>query len=131
MCHCRASLEPGTALEQRITEKGVLQLLFDIRFLRDMLAGGRPPADGTTSDAAQEAAVAQRKAAFADLESGLQVTCASGILPQGDQNSSWVSMIKPGCNLENLSTDGCCLNTICKPSAELVQSQAWGADFWR
>ena len=85
MCHCRASLEPGTALEQRISEKGVLQLLFDIRFLRDVLAGGKPPADATTSDAAQDAAVAQRKAAFAELESGLQVTPASGILSQGGQ----------------------------------------------
>ena len=101
VCHRRAALEPGTALEQRLTEKGVLQLLFDIRFLRDVLAGGKPPADGSTSDAAQEAAIAQRKAAFADLESGLQVTSASG-----RSNSLWVSVIEPGCNLENLSTDG-------------------------
>ena len=35
-------LRPGGTLGSRISEKGALQLLFDVRFLRDVLAGGRP-----------------------------------------------------------------------------------------
>lgn len=33
---------PGQTLEGRLSEKGVLQLLLDVRLLRDVLAGGRP-----------------------------------------------------------------------------------------
>lgn len=33
---------PATTLGGRLSEKGVLQLLADVRFLRDVLAGGRP-----------------------------------------------------------------------------------------
>jgi len=39
----------GTAarvLAGRLTEKGVLQLLFDARFLMDLLSGGRPVGAG-------------------------------------------------------------------------------------
>lgn len=40
----------------RLTEKGLLQLLFDVRLLRDVLAGGRPaPAPGAPAPAAPAA----------------------------------------------------------------------------
>ncbi len=36
-------LQPGGALSARgVSEKGVLQLLMDVRFIRDVLVGGRP-----------------------------------------------------------------------------------------
>jgi hypothetical protein len=38
----RQLLEPGSSSSRTISEKGVLQLLLDVRLLRDMLAGGRP-----------------------------------------------------------------------------------------
>jgi hypothetical protein len=70
----RDALRLGTALDRALSEKGVLQLLLDVRFLRNALAGGRPtPADaappGGPAPPAQGdgAALAQRKRAFADL----------------------------------------------------------------
>ena len=45
-------------LASRLTEKGVLQLMFDIRMLRDVLAGGRPPSATGTPPAAAAAAMA-------------------------------------------------------------------------
>lgn len=38
----QAALAPDTAVGARLSEKGLLQLLFDVRFLRDVLSGGRP-----------------------------------------------------------------------------------------
>jgi len=75
----RDALRLGTALDRGLTEKGVLQLLLDVRFLRNALAGGRPappdagPAGGAAPPAQGDgAALAQRKRAFADLEASLQ-----------------------------------------------------------
>ena len=76
-------------LASRLTEKGVLQLMFDIRMLRDVLAGGRPPsATGTPPPAAAAAlalgevpqdpsvaaALAERKKEWLRLEQMLQVS---------------------------------------------------------
>ncbi|KAK9841813.1 hypothetical protein WJX81_004723 [Elliptochloris bilobata] len=73
------ALQLGTALDRGLTEKGVLQLLLDVRFLRDALAGGRPappdfgppraPPLGASGSAAELAA---QKRAYADLETSLQ-----------------------------------------------------------
>ncbi len=75
----RDALRLGTALDRGLTEKGVLQLLLDVRFLRNALAGGRPalPDAGPPGGAAlpaqgNGAALVQRKRAFADLEASLQ-----------------------------------------------------------
>ena len=35
-------LGPGGSLDAGLSEKGTLQLLFDVRFLREVLGGGRP-----------------------------------------------------------------------------------------
>lgn len=83
-------LQLGSPLDRAITEKGVLQLLFDARFLSNALAGGRPTApeqaqpNGTQpqpgqhigysqAGAAGSAAQKQRKKAFTELERSLQV----------------------------------------------------------
>lgn len=66
-----------------ITERGILQLIFDLRYLRDVLSGGRPapPLSHTAEepsaasrmmDPAVTAAVADRKRAFTKLEGQLQ-----------------------------------------------------------
>ena len=81
---CREALQLGTALDRALTEKGVLQLLLDVRFMRDALAGGRPaPPDGNSGgapagDPAADPAV--RKRAYADLEASLQVRCPTNSL---------------------------------------------------
>lgn len=65
-----------------LSEKGVLQLLFDQRFLRDVLAGGRSAAGISASNADPSSAVcvepeaAARKALIAAVEQQLQVGCA-------------------------------------------------------
>ena len=75
-----------------MTEKGVLQLLFDARFLSHALAAGRPPAPeqaapvpGPRGGAPGAAGAAQtaRKKAFAGLEAALQVrmTCSAARSP--------------------------------------------------
>lgn len=74
----RNALQLGSQLDRAITEKGVLQLLFDLRFLRNTLAGGRPPqpdqaAATAGGRASVGAALSQRKRAFTELESSLQV----------------------------------------------------------
>lgn len=46
---CRAMLDPESQLSSKITEKGILQLLFDLRFLQDVLSGGRPVQSGDES----------------------------------------------------------------------------------
>ena len=98
----RDALRLGTALDRGLTEKGVLQLLMDVRFLRDALAGGRPgtadggsggtPAPPATSDSR---ALAERKRAYVELETSLQVgrsgftqTRASGLSQM--INLSWL-----------------------------------------
>ena len=69
---CREVLQIGSPLDQRVTEKGVLQLLFDARFLRDALASS--PADSSAdSAAAGSRPPAETKRAFAALEASLQV----------------------------------------------------------
>ncbi len=76
----RDALQLGSFLDRAVTEKGVLQLLFDLRFLRNSLAGGRPAAaaisggvPSASSSAPSSAALSQRKRAFTDVESSLQV----------------------------------------------------------
>ena len=56
----------------------MLQLLFDLRFARNALGGGRPAEDAADakSGSTVAAALAQRKRAFAAMESALQVICA-------------------------------------------------------
>lgn len=82
---CRDVLRLGNSLDRAITEKGVLQLLFDLRFLRNSLAGGRPAAADAgpaanarlaRSGVPSTAALSQRKRAFSDVESALQVGSA-------------------------------------------------------
>ena len=72
-----------------MTEKGVLQLLFDARFLGHALAAGRPPAPEQAPPApsprgsaqgAAGAAQTQRKKAFAGLEAALQVRQSTRLL---------------------------------------------------
>ncbi|GAB4815087.1 hypothetical protein N2152v2_002133, partial [Parachlorella kessleri] len=72
----RSGLQPSGPLVGRgLSEKGVLQLLFDIRFLYDLLAGRGPvsitssSADGPTGAAS---AVAARKRELSELEEELQ-----------------------------------------------------------
>lgn len=73
---------PDSRLKAAVTEKGVLQLLLDARYLMDVLAGGRPAPSGPPSaappgagtvDPALNAALAQRKKAQVEIESMLQV----------------------------------------------------------
>jgi hypothetical protein len=68
----RAALDSGGALAgaRAVSEKGSLQLLFDVRFLSGLLAGAAPPAAGEAPGAAAAAAAA-RKRALADLEADL------------------------------------------------------------
>eukprot|EP00873_Tetraselmis_striata_P033583 jgi/Tetstr1/453847/TSEL_004008.t1 len=72
---------PDSRLKAAVTEKGVLQLLLDARYLMDVLAGGRPAPSGPPSaappgagtvDPALNAALAQRKKAQVEIESMLQ-----------------------------------------------------------
>lgn len=44
-CACSALLQAGGQLDGRASEKGLLQLLFDVRYLSDALSGGRPLGD--------------------------------------------------------------------------------------
>lgn len=67
------------AANASFTEKGLLQLLMDVRFLHDALAGGRPQ-DTTSPPAALPGqssvpapAVRQREAEYRQLEGQLQV----------------------------------------------------------
>ena len=39
---CSEVLQSSGSLSGQVSEKGLLQLLFDVRFLSDALAGGRP-----------------------------------------------------------------------------------------
>ncbi len=39
---CSEVLQSSSSLSGSISEKGLLQLLFDVRFLSDALAGGKP-----------------------------------------------------------------------------------------
>ena len=87
-CCRREALQLGSPLDRAVTEKGVLQLLFDARFLSNALAGSRPSApeqaaqpngqpgqhpSWSQAGAAGGAAQKQRKKAFAELERSLQV----------------------------------------------------------
>jgi hypothetical protein len=86
----RDVLRLGSPLDRAISEKGVLQLLFDLRFLRNSLAGGRPAAADAApasyarparSGAPSTAALSQRKRAFSDVESALQVRPQTQVVP--------------------------------------------------
>lgn len=60
-------------------EKGVLQLLFDLRFLHDLLSHGRPAAAFTRLEEGRPQLEAEAKAqgdAFVALETDLQVGMA-------------------------------------------------------
>lgn len=86
----------SASLSSRLTDKGVLQLLFDIRLVRDVLSGGRPmlgsqhagsdvaagtaqgggevsPALLDSADPSALSAVSDRKKACNQLEQSLQV----------------------------------------------------------
>ena len=39
---CSEVLQSSSSLSSSLSEKGLLQLLFDVRFLSDALAGGKP-----------------------------------------------------------------------------------------
>lgn len=45
----KALLQPGAPLSVQLSDRGVLQLLMDVRFIRDVLAGGRPMVRGGTN----------------------------------------------------------------------------------
>jgi hypothetical protein len=79
---------PGSRARS-LSEKGVLQLLFDQRFMSDVLAGGRPlaavpagggssgvgaSANGSVSSSSGDADVAARKRLVSGLEQQLQVS---------------------------------------------------------
>ncbi|KAL0025084.1 hypothetical protein WJX79_007064 [Trebouxia sp. C0005] len=74
-------LQSSSSLSSSLSEKGLLQLLFDVRFLSDALAGGKPLKDtpGRTQpsraqrghDKAQSPAVQERQRAFQSLEGSL------------------------------------------------------------
>jgi hypothetical protein len=74
---------PEAALASKVSEKGVLQLLLDVRYLLDVLAGGRPMQRGARAgaggvvDPVLNAALARRKKAQAEVESMLQVGALS------------------------------------------------------
>ncbi|KAK9864885.1 hypothetical protein WJX84_005968 [Apatococcus fuscideae] len=87
----RGALAVGSELDRRLSEKGILQLLFDVRFLRESLSGGRPhdsslpPAPPVTTPprlgrgqkeakpvSARDKAAAARDSEFAVLEASLQ-----------------------------------------------------------
>ena len=74
---CRAALLPESLLDKQLTEKGVLQLLFDLRFLRDVLSAGKPAAafqQGEDAQAQVRSDLAKQREEFEALESDLQVT---------------------------------------------------------
>lgn len=48
-CLMEVLTPPGGQLSARVSEKGVLQLLLDLRFTRDVLAGGRPHTRSATA----------------------------------------------------------------------------------
>mmetsp|Transcript_16154 Transcript_16154/g.45001 ORF Transcript_16154/g.45001 Transcript_16154/m.45001 type:complete len:1129 (-) Transcript_16154:189-3575(-) len=71
----------GPSPKKAVSEKGVLQLLFDVRYLRDVLSGARPapPASSAAAaagpgmvDPAVISAMSERKRAMVELESKLQ-----------------------------------------------------------
>ncbi|KAK9836059.1 hypothetical protein WJX84_002269, partial [Apatococcus fuscideae] len=89
----REALDVGSELDRRLSEKGILQLLFDVRFLQEALSGGRPhdsstsaaPAPAATTPprlgrghkeakplSAGDKAAASRDGEFAALETSLQ-----------------------------------------------------------
>ena len=72
---CRAALALGSDLDRSVSEAGVLQLLFDVRFLRNALAGGSlPVTPGTgTQNGPDAAAIQDRRKSFAAFEAALQV----------------------------------------------------------
>ena len=102
-----ATSAPSTSFASRLTEKGVLQLMLDVRTVRDALAGGRPsplplPAASSLTrassslsgggaavvvggDVMQEpsvaAALAERRREWLKLEQQLQVGQGEGGMP--------------------------------------------------
>jgi hypothetical protein len=78
------ALDSESHLTQRLTEKGILQLLFDFRFLCDILAGGKPY-DSSSQEAASEPKlhpeIGKRREENDSLESSLQVASPSLSLP--------------------------------------------------
>lgn len=76
----RLAVGPGSQLEEGLSEKGVLQLLFDLRFLQDVLSSGKP-AESFVPKADNPSAfsghAAETGAAFEEIETFLQVQGAS------------------------------------------------------
>lgn len=78
----REALKCGGELDASLSEKGVLQLLFDWRFMRDCLASGKPLAlagkglggSGSRPGDPAAAAAADQRRAGAEVESALQVS---------------------------------------------------------
>lgn len=72
----RAALSPGSGLDKGLTEKGILQLLFDLRFLYEVLSAGRPALVSAAHEEAKlagNAEVTALRQSFGALESQLQV----------------------------------------------------------
>ncbi|EFN52303.1 hypothetical protein CHLNCDRAFT_139073 [Chlorella variabilis] len=61
----------SAVLAGKVSEKGVLQLLFDVRFLLDLLSGGRPISTSASDAAGSAAAVAGRRREAMQLEAQL------------------------------------------------------------
>jgi hypothetical protein len=96
-----SSSQPGSAAadsssSSAVSEKGVLQLLFDQRLLRDVLGGSRPPAadaaaatGAAANGTAGAGSAAARKRLVQDVEQQLQVG--------GGDLTSKFHMLKPAC----------------------------------
>ncbi|GLC68116.1 hypothetical protein PLESTF_000647700 [Pleodorina starrii] len=111
-------LQPGTgSLHVRgVTEKGILQLLLDVRFLRDVLVGGRPVTTRGAGAGASGAGAAAAAAAAAAASGGGLGALGSGLLLPGSEltDPSLVSALaerkREAAALEQLLQD--CLDPI-------------------
>ena len=86
---CRSALRPDSHLDKALTEKGVLQLLFDLRFLTDALSAGKPANTSASEEAVMRggnAEVAALREAFEEIEAQLQV--GSKHMPLGESEGS-------------------------------------------
>ena len=116
-----------------MTEKGVLQLLFDARFLGHALGAGRPPAPeqaapapGPRGGALGAAGAAQnaRKKAFAGLEAALQVRQAAHVHAQKHTALSESLPKAPPCRQRGMS--GPWRSILHTPGASVLHTTCWG-----
>lgn len=93
-CFCRTALKAGSQLDSKLSEKGVLQLLFDLRFLRDLLSSGKPAATSNGSEQAQEKVasdIKDQQEAFEAIESDLQARTHSRTAEQRNLSNGQMS----------------------------------------